>query len=265
MNHLEKILSMQLSRLNNLKLLYPLDLLKEKIKSYNNFINFKEKLKNEKNKVSVVAEMKKASPSAGIIIEDYKPTEIAENYLNNGASCLSILTEEKFFKGKLEHIEEVKKKAKLPVLMKDFFTDVYQVYLAKAFGADCILIILSSIHGSAVDQIYEKANELNLTTIVEVHNEDEAKKALKYKEAIIGINNRDLTTLKTDINTTYKLYEILSDHKQPLISESGIKSEEEVKAIVKKTKINNFLIGESLLKDVSKNSTLLKRISQITI
>ena len=113
MNHLEKILSMQLSRLNNLKLLYPLDLLKEKIKSYNNFINFKEKLKNEKNKVSVVAEMKKASPSAGIIIEDYKPTEIAENYLNNGASCLSILTEEKFFKGKLEHIEEVKKKAKL--------------------------------------------------------------------------------------------------------------------------------------------------------
>ena len=125
--------------------------------------------------------------------------------------------------------------------------------------------INSSIVGSAVDQIYEKANELNLTTIVEVHNEDEAKKALKYKEAIIGINNRDLTTLKTDINTTYKLYEILSDHKQPLISESGIKSEEEVKAIVKKTKTNNFLIGESLLKDISKNSTLLKKISQITI
>ena len=265
MNHLKKILSGQLSRLNDLKHVYPIGLLKEKIKSYNNFINFKEKLKNEKNKISVVAEIKKASPSAGTIIEDYKPAEIAKNYLINGASCLSILTEEKFFKGKLEHIDEVKKKVKLPVLMKDFFTDDYQVYLAKACGADCILIILSAIYESGVDRIYEKANDLNLTTIVEVHNEAEAKKALKYKEAIIGINNRDLTTLKADINTTYKLYEILSNHKQPLICESGIKSAEEVKEIVKKTKISNFLIGESLLKDVSKNSSLLKKISQITI
>jgi len=265
MNHLKKILSEKLSRINNLKHIYPIDFLKEKIKSYNNFINFKEKLKKESNKVSVIAEMKKASPSAGTIIENYKPMEIAENYLNNGASCLSILTEEKIFQGKLEHIDEVKKKVKLPVLMKDFFAENYQVYLAKASGADCILIILSAIYESTADQIYEKANELNLTTIVEVHDEKEAKKALKYKEAIIGINNRDLTTLKTDINTTYKLYEILSNHDQPLVCESGIQSEKEVKEIVKKTKINNFLIGESLLKDIGKNSSLLRKISQITI
>jgi len=264
MNYLEKILAGQLSRLDNLKSLFPIDFLKEKIKSYNNFIDFKEKLKKEKNKISVITEMKKASPSAGIIIKDYKPVEIAENYLNNGSSCLSILTEEKFFQGKLEHIHEVKKKVKLPVLMKDFFTDVYQVYLAKASGADAILIILYAIYDSSVEQIYEKANELNLTTIVEVHNEEEAKKALKYNEAIIGINNRDLTTLKTDINTTYKLYEILTNHKQPLISESGIKSEKEVKEIVKKTGINNFLIGESLLKSLDKKSSLLRKITQIT-
>ena len=100
MNHLEKIIAEQLSKINTLKQVYSVDLLKEKIKSYNNFINFKEKLIKEKNKVSVITEMKKASPSAGIIIEDYKPIEIAENYFNNGASCLSILTEEKFFQGK---------------------------------------------------------------------------------------------------------------------------------------------------------------------
>ena len=177
---------------------------------------------------------------------------------------MSILTEEKFFQGKLEHIHEVKKKVNLPVLMKDFFTEDYQVYLAKASGADAILIILSAIEDSRADQIYQKANDLNLTTIIEVHNEKEAKRALKYKEAIIGINNRDLTTLKTDINTTYKLCEILSDHKQPLICESGIKSEKEVEEIVKKTGINNFLIGESLLKDLGKKSSLLKKITQIT-
>ena len=263
MNHLEKILAGQQSRINILKHTYPINLLKEKIKSYNNFINFKEKLIKEKNKVSIITEMKKASPSAGIIINDYKPSEIAENYFSNGASCLSILTEENFFQGKLEHIDEVKKKVKLPVLMKDFFTDDYQVYLAKASGADCILIILSALNGSAADKIYQKANELNLTTIVEVHNEEEAKEALKYKEAIIGINNRDLTTLKTDINTTYKLYETLANHRQPIVCESGIKSEKEVEEIVKKTKINNFLIGESLLKDLKKNSSLLEKIIQI--
>ena len=131
------------------------------------------------------------------------------------------------------------------------------------FSFSRFLIILSAIYESGVDRIYEKANDLNLTTIVEVHNEAEAKKALKYKEAIIGINNRDLTTLKTDISTTYKLYEILGNHKQPLICESGIKSEKEVEEIVKKTGINNFLIGESLLKDLDKKSSLLKKITQI--
>ena len=260
---LEKILSKQLSRIDKLKNVYPIDFLKEKIKSYNNSINFKEKLIKEKNKVSVIAEMKKASPSAGTIIENYKPIEIAENYFNNGASCLSILTEEEYFEGKLEHIDEVKKRVKLPVLMKDFFTDDYQVYLAKAYAADCILIILSAVYEGLADKIYQKANEFNLTALVEVHNEEEAKKALKYKDAIIGINNRNLSTLKTDITTTYKLYEILVDHKQPIVCESGIKSTKEVEEIVKKTKINNFLIGESLLKDLDKNPSLLKKITQI--
>ncbi len=263
MNHLDNVITEKISRIKDLKNIYTVDLLKERINSYNNFYNFKDKLIKEKNKISVITEMKRASPSVGMILKDYKPSVIAENYFNNGASCLSVLTEEKFFQGKLEHIDEVKKKVNLPILMKDFFIDEYQVYLAKAFGADCILIILSAINDAKADKIYQKANELNLTTIVEVHNKEEAKKALNYKDALIGINNRNLTTLKTDINTTFKLYEILNNHKQPIVCESGIKSEKEVEEIVKKTKINNFLIGESLLKDLGKNSSLLQKIVQI--
>ncbi len=256
MNALEKIITEKSLRLNKYKSLHSVKNLIKKISTYNNFIDFKQKLKKESNKVSIIAEMKKASPSAGIIIENYNPVEIGKSFLDGGASCLSILTEEKFFDGKLEHINEVKNKVNLPVLCKDFFIDTFQVYLAKAAGADAILIILSAINDSLAKQIYDLANELNLTTIVEVHSENEAKKALKYKEAIIGINNRNLTTLKTDINITYKLYEILSNHPQPLICESGIKSKNEIEEIIKKTKINNFLIGESLLKSSNIKSKL---------
>ena len=265
MNALQKITEEKFSRLNHYKSIFTVDLCKEIISQYKDYISFKDKLNKEKNQISVIAEMKKSSPSAGIIIENYNPVKIGKNYLDSGASCLSILTEEKFFHGGLEHIEQVKNEVKLPVLCKDFFIDTYQVYLAKAAGADAILIILSAISESLAKQIYDLANELNLTTIVEVHTIDEAQKALNFKEAIIGINNRDLTTLKTDINTTYKLYEILNAHHQPLICESGIKSEKEVEEIVKKTGINNFLIGESLLKDLDQNSSLLKRILQITV
>ena len=160
-------------------------------------------------------------------------------------------------------INEVKREVKLPVLCKDFFIDPYQVYLAKSFGADAILIILAAISEETAKKIYRVAEELNISIIVEVHTEEEAKKALVFKNAIIGINNRNLKTLKTDIKTTYDLHKILIEHSGPLVCESGIKSEKEVEEIVKKTKINNFLIGESLLKDLDKNSSLLKRIIQI--
>ena len=263
MNSLKKIIAEKHPVLKKYKTSFSIEKLKKKISSYNNYINFRDKLKKENDKISVIAELKKMSPSAGTIIKNYNPQIIAKSYFENGASCLSVLTEEKFFQGKLEHINEVKKKVKLPILCKDFFIDTFQVYLAKAAGADAILIILSAVDDSLAKKIYDLANELKLTTIIEVHTEEEAKKALNFGEAIIGINNRDLTTLKTDINTTYKLYEILNNHAQPLICESGIKTEHDVEKIVKKTKINNFLIGESLLKDFDKNPSLLKKITQI--
>ena len=261
-NTLEKIIADKKSNVEKYKSSFTVENLKRKISSYKNYLNFKDKLKN--NEVSVIAEIKKASPSAGIIIKNYDPKVIAKQYLISGASCLSILTEENYFKGKLEHIEEVKKKVELPVLCKDFFIDPYQVYLAKSFGADAVLIILSAVDEKTAKEIYNVSEELNINTIVEVHTEEEAKKALNFKNAIIGINNRNLKTLKTDIKTTYDLHKVLVNHSSPIVCESAIKSEKEVEQIVKKTKINNFLIGESLLKDLDKNSALLKRIVQIS-
>ena len=261
-NTLEKIIASKKTYIEEYKKTFTIEDLKKKISSYKNYLNFKDKLKM--NKISVIAEIKKASPSAGIIIENYEPIKIAKQYLNFGASCLSILTEENYFKGKLDHIDEVKREVKLPVLCKDFFIDPYQVYLAKSFGADAILIILAAINEKTAKEIYNVAEELNMSTIVEAHVNEEAKKALDYKNAIIGINNRNLKTLKTDIKTTYDLHKILVKHSGPLVCESGIKSEKEVEEIVKKTKINNFLIGESILKDLDQNSSLLKRILKIT-
>ena len=139
-------------------------------------------------------------------------------------------------------------------MCKDFFVDPYQVYLAKSFGADAILIILAAIDEKTSEDIYGVAEKLNINTIIEVHTEEEAKKALQFKNSIIGINNRNLKTLKTDIKITFDLYNDLAKHEGPIICESGIKSEKEVEEIVKKTKINNFLIGESLLKNLDKNS-----------
>ena len=220
------------------------------------FINFKDKIQNNinNNKISLIAEIKKASPSAGIILENYDPLNIAKIYNDNKATCLSILTEEDFFLGTLTHISTVKEKIKLPILCKDFFIDKFQVHLAKSYGADAILIIMAGVSDELANELYEEALKLNMSIIVEVHTVSEAKKALNFKEALIGINNRNLKTLKTDINTTYDIHDVLINHRGPLISESGIKTKEELLNLKEKTKIKTFLIGESLLKNLGNNS-----------
>ena len=260
-NTLEKIIADKKNSVEKYKKSFTIEDLKKRISSYKNYLNFKDKLK--KNQISVIAEIKKASPSAGVIVENYDPKTIGKQYLNSGASCLSILTEENYFKGKLEHINEVKREVKLPVLCKDFFIDPYQVYLAKSFGADAILIILAAINEETAKKIYRVAEELNISTIVEVHTEEEAKKALVFKNAIIGINNRNLKTLDISINNTISIFETLKEHKGPIISESGIKNESDAKYIYEKTGIKNFLIGESLLKS-DNPAELLKKFKQIT-
>ena len=255
-NTLEKIIEKKINKINNLKKNITLESLKEKISENNSFINFREKIeKNIKsNKISIIAEIKKASPSAGVIINDYDPLKIAEIYKSNKATCLSVLTEEDFFFGNLIHISKIKQKINLPILCKDFFIDPFQVHLAKSYGADAILIIIAGVNDKLADQLYEEAQKLNMSVIVEVHTVEEAKKALRFNEALIGINNRNLKTLKTEISTTYEINDFLKNHTGPLISESGIKTKEELLDIKKKTNIKTFLIGESLLKNLDKNS-----------
>jgi len=255
-NILEKIITKKTTRVDKLKRSITIESLKEKIDENKTFINFKNKILNNvnNNKISIIAEIKKASPSAGVIIQDYDPLSIAQIYNNNKATCLSVLTEEDFFLGNLIHITKIKEKIKLPILCKDFFIDKFQIYLAKSYGADAILIILAAVTDELANELYEEAIKLNMTVIVEVHTVDEAKKSLKFKDALIGINNRNLKTLKTDINTTYNIYNVLINHSGPLISESGIKTKEELLELNHKTKIKTFLIGESLLKNLEKNS-----------
>ena len=255
-NSLNNIIIKKEKKLNELKKAISIESLREKINENKNFINFKEKIESNiiNSKISLIAEIKKASPSAGIIINDYNPVDIAKKYYENKATCLSVLTEEDFFQGNLIHIHKIKQKINLPVLCKDFFIDPFQAHLAKSYGADAILIILAAVTEKIANQLYETALKLNMSVIVEVHTKDEAKNSIKFKDALIGINNRNLNTLKTDINTTFDIYNILSNHKGPLISESGIKTKEDILKISTKTNIKTFLIGESLLKNLEKNS-----------
>ena len=255
-NTLDKIIRNKIKKIDILKKSISMESLKNKINENKSFINFKEKIENNisNNKISIIAEIKKASPSAGVIIENYNPINIAVIYNNNNATCLSVLTEEDFFLGNLIHVSKIKQKVNLPILCKDFFIDKFQVPLAKSYGADAILIILACVSDDLANDLYEEAIKLDMSVIVEVHTVDEARKALNFKEALIGINNRNLKTLKTEINKTYDIYNALLNHSGPLISESGIKTKEELLEINKKTQIKTFLIGESLLKDLEKNS-----------
>ena len=255
-NILQNIIEKKIEKVDKLKKSLDVKNLENLIIENSTYINFKEKIENniKNNKISIIAEIKKASPSAGIIVDNYNPVDIAQIYLNNKATCLSVLTEEDYFLGNLIHISKIKDKINLPVLCKDFFVDKFQIPLAKSYGADAILIILAGVSEDLANELYDEALKYNMSVIVEVHTVNEAEKALNFKDAMIGINNRNLKTLKTDVNTTYDIYDVVKNHKGPLISESGIKNKEELLELNNKTSISTFLIGESLLKNLEKNS-----------
>tara|TARA_B100000965_G_C19476716_1_gene706608 strand:- start:7 stop:801 length:795 start_codon:yes stop_codon:yes gene_type:complete len=254
-NKLSEIIDLKKTQIEILKKKISIEELNTKISNFNNYLDFKEKIKKniKENKLSLIAEIKKASPSAGVIVEDYQPKNIAKIYSNNNASCLSVLTEENYFLGKLADISEIKQEVSLPVLCKDFFIDPFQIKLSKSFGADAILLILAGLNDDLALKLYNEAIANNMSVIVEVHDAHEAERAKNFKEAMIGINNRNLKSLKTDINTTYDLFDILKDHGEPIISESGIKNDKDIFNIKNKTNIKSFLIGESLLKSMESN------------
>ena len=255
-NKLDKIINLKKEKLNSLKNELNTNDLKSKIDKFDKFFDFKKSI--EKNfsqgKISLIAEIKKASPSAGIIIENYNPVDIASTYEKNNATCLSVLTEENFFHGSLDHINEIKKKVNLPILCKDFFIDKFQIPLAKSYGADAILLIVAALNQSQMEDLYNTALEYKMSVIIEVHSIEEAKQVSNFNDALIGINNRNLKTLKTDLNNTFAIHKTLSNFDGILISESGFKNKEDVLKVTNQTNIKTFLIGESLLKNLDNNS-----------
>ena len=259
-NILEKIIEEKRYSLDLIKKEKSLDILEKNIKEQS-FLNFKETIQKNRG-ISLITEIKKASPSAGVLVNNFDHLNIAKMYIDNGATCLSVLTEEKHFLGKLDYIQDIKKQFKIPVLAKDFFIDPYQIALSKSYGCDCVLLIIAALNGTQADEIYSEALKHNLSVIVEVHDLKEAEMALKYDQALIGINNRNLKTLDVSINNTISIFEVVKDHKAPLLSESGIKDEKDARYIYEKTGIKNFLIGESLLKS-NKPGELMKRLIQI--
>ncbi len=261
-NILQQIIKDKKDSLISIKKDHSIDFLEKKIKSLDIFFNFKQAILENKG-ISLISEIKKASPSAGVLVKNFDHLNIAKMFVDNGTTCISVLTEEKHFLGKLDYIADIKNKFKIPILAKDFFIDPYQVALSKSYGSDCILLIIAALNGSQADEIYDEAIKHDLSVIVEVHDQKEAEKALKYNDALIGINNRNLKTLEISINNTVSIFEVIKNHNGPLIAESGIKNENDARYIYEKTGIKNFLIGESLL--ISDNpGSLMKRLIQIS-
>lgn len=222
----------------------PFDLLKEKIKDVLPARDFKAALLGKE--ISLITEIKKASPSGGIIREDFNPIEIANIYQNEGASAISVLTERKYFEGNLDYLRKVKTEVSIPVLRKDFIFDPYQICESKVYGADAVLLIAAILKLNDLKKLLNLTYELGMDALVEVHTEEELQKALDADIDIIGINNRNLDTLKIDLKTTEELAKLIPSDKI-IVSESGIKTKEDIERL-KKAGVRAFLVGESLMR-----------------
>jgi len=212
----------------------------------NDFRGFRSALDLGADKLSVIAEVKKASPSAGIIDPNFDPIRQANMYIDGGASCLSILTDEKFFQGKLSYLSQIAKESPIPLLRKDFTVHEVQIYEAVVAGADAILLIVAALNDEELRKFYDIAKDLQLDVLVEVHDLPEMERAIELEADLIGINNRNLKTFTTDLATTEQLAEEVPDN-VTLISESGIKSTDDAQRALN-AGANGLLVGESLMR-----------------
>ena len=245
MNILDEIVAKTKSKLEEKKQGLSLEELISKIDFKNlKETNFKKSLQNKAE--AIIAEIKKASPSAGIISDNFDPVLKSKEYESFGASALSILTEEDYFLGNIQYLKDVKAITSLPILRKDFIVDEYQIYESKLIGADCILLIASILNDEELKNFSEIAERLKLDYIIEVHDEEELQRVQHFSNAIIGVNNRNLKTFDVDINNSVELKKIF-DGQNTFIAESGIKSKKDIEYL-KQHNINVFLIGESLMK-----------------
>ena len=245
MNILDEIVLNTKSKLEAKKLETPLEELISRVNKLKiEKSNFKENLVLKEQ--AIIAEIKKASPSAGIISEDFNPVAKAKEYESFGASALSILTEEDFFLGSIEYLIDVKAISNIPILRKDFIVDEYQIYESKLIGADCILLIVSILSDDELNRFTKLADSLGLDFIIEVHDEEELTRIEDFSNAIIGVNNRDLKTFEVNIENSIRLRNFFKKD-NIFVAESGIKNQKDIDKLSKHN-INVFLIGESLMK-----------------
>ena len=216
--------------------------------------NIEKKL--SQNQIAIIAEVKKASPSKGIIREDFDPVAIAKEYQQNGAACLSVLTDEKYFMGKNEYLSQIRLNVDLPILRKYFIVDPYQIWEAKLIGADCILLIMAMLNQTQAIELEKAAIDIGMEVLIEVHNEEDLQKSLPLKSKLIGINNRNLKTFDVSLQTSRDLAAKISQDKI-IICESGISSKIDILEM-QKIGINSFLIGESLMKQPNIGQALRK-------
>jgi indole-3-glycerol phosphate synthase len=195
---------------------------------------------------AVIAEIKKASPSKGVIREDFDPAAIAASYARGGAACLSVLTDEDFFQGADRYLQQAREACQLPVIRKDFIIDEYQVYEARAMGADCILLIVSALSESQLNRLHEVALSLGMDVLIEVHDAAELNLALKLDNPMVGINNRNLHSFEVSLNNTYQLLAQIPEGRI-VITESGIHSREDV-AAMRQQDVHAFLVGEAFMR-----------------
>ena len=238
---------------------------KEELKQFEDFDgncelserDFYEALK--KNGMSLIAEIKKASPSAGIIAEgDFDPKKIAETYESSDADCISVLTDEKFFKGSFEYLEAARSSCDLPLLCKDFIIDEKQICKARKCGADAVLLIAAILSTSQIQKFLKVAKSFDMDCLVEVHNEDELQQVLKTDALIIGINNRDLNNFEVDLGTTNRLIEMIPEDLL-VISESGIFSKSDVESL--NNQVDAILVGTSIMK----SSDMKEKINELKL
>ena len=201
---------------------------------------------SRKGHINLIAEIKKSSPSKGVLRHDFDPVKIALTYHAAGANAISVLTDERFFDGKLEYIKMVKERVTLPILRKDFIIDEYQVYESAVAGADAILLIAQILTQEELSHYHSIARDLGMDVLVEVHNAEEMQKALSSPAVIIGINNRDLTSFNVDISVTQQLIRMIPENKI-IVSESGIESYEQM-MFLKSLGVNAALIGETFMR-----------------
>lgn len=196
---------------------------------------------------AIIAEIKKASPSRGVIRENFNPVEIAKIYEEHGAACISVLTDEPYFQGKDQYLLDVKNATTLPVLRKDFMIDIYQIYESRMLGADCVLLIMAALGDNEARKFHDEAQDLDMDVLVEVHDEAELERAAKLGARMVGVNNRNLKTLAVDVQTSHDLLPMIPEGALK-ITESGLSSNEAVQGLVN-AGYHGFLIGEGLVRE----------------